>query len=68
MIDFDRNLLELRVTCDSCREEDVAAGDFKECINELKHKGWRMFKDRYHEYRHECPDCVKGPSAQEDFR
>lgn len=68
MINYDKNVLELMATCDACGEEtEFIYGDFKECVDILKQKGWKTFKNDYDEWRHECPQCAKGPTAQEDF-
>lgn len=70
MLDFDNALEEGLFSCDFCKGASTMEqyyGSFSEVVAEAKKKGWKIFKDASGEWMHKCPDCVKGPSAQEDF-
>ena len=32
-------------------------GSFRACVNELKSRGWRIFRDRHGEWHHHCSKC-----------
>lgn len=47
------------IACSFCDESDESeAQEFRDCIEEWKDGGWRMFKkDNNPEWQHICPDC-----------
>lgn len=67
-INYQNIFCEMTVCCDNCHEEEEVVGEWQECIDILKRKGWKIFKDRYGEWTQDCPDCVKGSTAEEDFK
>jgi hypothetical protein len=47
------------IHCSFCdANEQAMAQEFRECLDEWKGVGWRMFKkDRDPEWKHICPEC-----------
>lgn len=46
--------------CDNCpHAEDFDADTFQECVDAMKAAGWRISKDKYGAWQHDCPACLK---------
>jgi hypothetical protein len=55
------------IFCSFCDSEEAAMSrDFKECIDEWKDAGWRMFKEDVDnpEWKHICPSCREESKRQ----
>jgi hypothetical protein len=54
------------IECSFCDEtEDAEAQEFRDCIDEWKDSGWRMFKkDGAHDWSHICPTCREANKKQ----
>lgn len=52
----DEDYGHMEIECDDCGNEDGEDGSFRECIRNLKNKGWEF---KYHgkdDFTHRCPD------------
>lgn len=38
-------------------------GSFRACVDELKSRGWRIFRDRHGEWHHRCGKCKADVAA-----
>lgn len=68
MIDYNNLLAQMNIVCEFCDNEDEYDGSFDDCFEHFKEEGWKTYKNEYDAWIHKCPDCVKGPSAEEDFK
>lgn len=59
MIERNRHMGGYDVTCDFCSSEylEMEVETFSDVINGIKDLGWRVFKDRTGEWKHECFEC-----------
>jgi hypothetical protein len=58
-IDYDNEAEDMIVECDECGEETTVAGEFIDCIKQLKRDGWRITKDDKGDWIHFCSnDCM----------
>lgn len=57
MIEFDRELGELEIWCDTCGYCDtIFAGDFRDAIEEAKERGWKIVRVAGG-WKHTCSEC-----------
>lgn len=69
MITYDKESLEMEMTCNSkdCDEVSIFRGMFRECISEAKHEGWAIIRREFG-FDHFCPQCSNhGVSPEEVF-
>lgn len=66
-VEFDRDIQLFTILCDESKctnEDECEADDFKEGLETMKARGWRV-RFESGEYYHTCPSCVKGDPARD---